>query len=185
MLVVPPLGAAGARRPLDVDGGIERRDAVDGGVVRVGAALEQHLREVEVAVDGGLDERRGVVADLRLVDVHARVEERLGGVDVPFARGKEKRRHAAVGVDELVAGEVAIDAGRLGRTGRRRVGAVVPPADVAVPAAALHRAGLLTRRFRRRRVAEEHALELAAVERRAGRAEWTWQRGPPPACRAR
>jgi hypothetical protein len=97
-------------RPLDVDGGIEGRDAVDGGAVRVGAALEHHLREVKVAVDHRFDERRGVVADLGLVDVGAGVEERPGGVDVAFTGGKQERRHAAVGVDQLVAREVPVHA---------------------------------------------------------------------------
>ena len=41
-------------------------------------------------------------------------------LDVALAGGKEKRRHAAVRVDELVAGEVAIDARHADRAGRRR-----------------------------------------------------------------
>src|SRR5687768_5408631 len=41
------------RRPGHVERGIERRHAVGGGRIRIGALIEQPLREIEVPVDGG------------------------------------------------------------------------------------------------------------------------------------
>ena len=119
--------------------------------VRVRAAVQEHFRQVEVAVDGGQHQRRGVVADLRLVDVHAGVEERRGRLDIALARGKEKRREAAVRVHQLVAGEVPVHARHAGGSRRSRVDAVVPPGRVAaVPSAAtFHRTGFAAGLLRR------------------------------------
>ena len=61
------------------------------GEVRIGAALDQQHRHVELAVDDRGQQRAGVVAGLGLVDVGAAVEQRVGRVEVALARGVQQR----------------------------------------------------------------------------------------------
>ena len=60
-----------ARRPGHVERGIERRHAVARGGIRIRALIEQPLGEIEVAVDGGDQQRAGLVARADLVHIGA------------------------------------------------------------------------------------------------------------------
>ena len=65
----------------------QRREAVERVLdVQVGTVVEQHLHDLEMAVVAGVEQGRGVVAELR-VDVDPFVEQRLHRRGVPFARG--------------------------------------------------------------------------------------------------
>ena len=115
------LREARARLPHRVDGGPQRRHAVVlRGEVRIGAALDQHHRHVELAVDDRGQQRAGAVAGVDLVDVGAAVEQRFGRLDVALARRVQQRRHAALGRDrriDLFGIEAARSAGAFGSGG--------------------------------------------------------------------
>ena len=115
------------RRPLHVENAVERRRAAVAGELGIGAALEQTLREIEVSVDGGDEQRRGAIGRARLVDVGARVEKRHHRVVMAVARGQQQRGQAAVRADELGVAE------------RLRLVAVVDVARSASPAGACRR----------------------------------------------
>jgi hypothetical protein len=69
-LLLAVLHRMGIRRPglpLPLQNGVERRRAGDAGLVRVGSVLEEHLREVPLAVDGRHQQGRREVAARRLM----------------------------------------------------------------------------------------------------------------------
>ena len=54
----PRIGIARLLDPAEIDHGVERRHAVVRRAIGVGAAIEQHLREIELPVDARDQERR-------------------------------------------------------------------------------------------------------------------------------
>ena len=111
--VAARLRIAGARRPHQVDRGVERRDAVLGGEVRVGAAVEQHAGEIELAVHAS---RRAAPTRCRRPCAGSRRRRRraapCAAVDVALAHGVEQRRHPALPRDLLVEHVLALGARR-------------------------------------------------------------------------
>ncbi len=76
-------------RTADPDGLMQRRPA-RARQVRIGAAVEQQARQLPVRVSDSHHERARAVGQ-RVVDVRARVEERLDGVDAAAADREQKR----------------------------------------------------------------------------------------------
>ena len=74
------------RRPLHVDRRVERRRPRVAGEFRVGAALEQHHGEIEVAVDRCHEQRARVIALAHLVDLRRPASSSaIAAVDVALA----------------------------------------------------------------------------------------------------
>ena len=97
------LGITGARLPLRVHRGPERRGAVlRRSNVRIRSALEQEHRHIELAVDHGDQQRARALADAHLIDVRAAGDERGGSVDIALTRGVQQRRETALGSDRRI-----------------------------------------------------------------------------------
>ena len=107
------LGVPGVGRPLHVDGGIQRREPLHRGEVRIGAVFQQECRNVEVAVGNRHHHGRNFFRSAETIDVGARFHQRTHGLERTIARGIEKRRCAA--------GEVGSELSP-GRLRSRRVG---------------------------------------------------------------
>ena len=128
------------RAPLDVEHGVERRDAAGIGQGDVGAALDELLARsnwpLMTAISSGLVR----LPALTWLTLGAAVDERADGFAVALPDGEEQRRQPALRADELVVAELALDAGDLvGRCGRAGAGSAVPapgrrPAECLVPA---------------------------------------------------
>jgi hypothetical protein len=102
---------------------VQRRPPALVGEVGVGAAIEQQLRQLVVAVVDRREQRRPAVLG-RLVDVGAGVEQLAGRGDVALARGKRQRREATTaaatrpGHDDFTVVVGHRGTGRRGRRGR-------------------------------------------------------------------
>ena len=151
------------RRPLAVDDGVERRRAVLRGGAWIGAAVEQHPGEIEVAVNCRHEQRAGSIAGADLVDVGAGIHQRSRRVHVALTRGEQQRRHAALAEHQLVELKIAVDA-RFALGARiepalllrlrdgRYLGAVLPARTTAAP----RRSAFAPRRRRRSGVPEQN-----------------------------
>ena len=107
-------GVERLRRPVHIEHGIERRHAVIGRERRIGASIQQVLREIEVAVDDGHQERGRPVSRVHLIDVCATLEQRLDRLDIALPGSELERREAPLRADQLVVAELSSDAGYVG-----------------------------------------------------------------------
>jgi hypothetical protein len=101
-----------AWRPLRVDGCIQRIVAACAGQFRIGTALQQQQRYIELPVERGNEQGRSLVAGTRFIDISATVEQSNNGLHVSLTHGM------------MQGGQPANAAHRSGEAGSGPVGCV-------------------------------------------------------------
>ena len=89
------------RRPLHVEGAVERRGPGIAAERRIGTQFQQAQRQVEVPVDRRDEQGARPVGRADPVDVSAAVDKPQRRVRVAFAGSDQQRRESAVGPDEI------------------------------------------------------------------------------------